>query len=138
MGKKHFNNLYDSILITLLLLVTMILLLISVYACSLYLNLKVTVAIGSLWGSMCITLIVLMLIYGYQYWIIESDRIILKNLLGKPKIIFREQITSVQKKKVCTILNYPCDAFVIETPTTRIAIFMNKGNKEVLETYFKM
>ena len=138
MGKKHFNNLYDSILITLLLVVVIVLAVISVYACSLYQNWKVAVAIGALFGSVCIASIVLILIYGYQYWTLENDRIILKKLLGKPQIMFREQITSIQKKKVRTILNYSCDAFVIETPTTRIAIFVNKGNKEILETYFKM
>ena len=137
MGKKHFNNLYDSIILTLLLVAGLFLLITSTYYFACYNGWKAALISLSLWGSMCIVVVLLILCFAYEYWIIYNDRIILKKMIGKPKTIFRDQITNVYKKKVPSILSYVCDGYVVESKSTHITIILNKKNKDVLDEYFR-
>ena len=85
--KYQFNNLFDSILITILLIVALSFLILSVYGSYLQGNMFGIIISSCLWGSMCVILVPIILLKCYERWYVDEEKIIFKHFLHEKIII---------------------------------------------------
>jgi len=141
--RKNYNNLYDSILLTILLVF-----MVAFYCIILYwgvINAKEgtnTVALfvfdTLLFGFFSIVLIILIIKYCYECWIIEDDSILSKKLFRRKLTIYYKEVLKVEKKVVPAIIlsTYKSDAYIIASNYSIITILINKSNEEFLKEIF--
>ena len=136
MRKYQFNNLYDSIIITILLIVVLFLLSLSVCGNYLQGNMFGIICCSCLFGSACLVLVIIILFKCYERWYIDDEKIIVKHLLHK-KCIARTEILDVRKEHIRTLLNYSQEAYIITDNVSTIIICVSKKNKLLLQTLFE-
>ena len=142
-NKKVFQNLFHSICVTLLLLLCIL-----IYSLALWFavlnpsegtNPIVTlIAFTSIFGTGTVCLIVIIVKFGYTYWILLDDSIVFKKLFRKKIIIKFDEIIKVEKKTINALILgvYKCEAYVIDDSkkTINILIDKNKTAIRLLET----
>ena len=142
--KKTFNNLADSI-ITLILLVVFI----GMYVGAIYLltinilisNLTLGIILVTLFlGSGIIFFSVLLIVFGFEYWIISDNYILTKNLFKKPKVIYFADIKSVSRKKTFALKYevFYSEAYFISDGNNLIKILINDKNELYLRQKINM
>lgn len=132
-NKKIFNNLFDSVCITLLLFVCLALyFLIIFFGVIKYkdgTNPVLLLMFSSLlFGSMIIVLIVLLIKYCYSYWVISDDFIFSKKMFSKTVVIEFSKIKKVEKKIVSAFVlgTYKSSAYIIHSETEKIVILISE------------
>lgn len=128
-NKKNFNNLFDSIIVTLVLILGISLYLLMMYFGVLHpregTNPIATLIVGTVYvGGLLLIGIVIFLIYCYEYWYFDDKLIFSKKILGKRKIILFDQIEKVEKKKIQSLVFglYSSEVYVIYSAKTKITI----------------
>ena len=139
-NKRHYNNLFDSIQVTLLLLVC--------FACYLLLlwfgviNHKegtspvLTLIIGTiLFGSMIIAITVIIVKNCYEYWFLSADSIVSKKMFARRVIIKLADIERVEKKKISAFVLglYSSEAYLIYSKNSIIVILTDDKRKRYPE-----
>ena len=78
-------------------------------------------------GSFIIMIIVLIIKYCYEYWILLDDSLVSKKLFSKRKEIKLSEINKVEKKIVPAIVFeiYKSEAYVIYSKNIKIVILIN-------------
>ncbi len=135
-NKNNFNNLFDSILLTL-----MTLSYISFYFVSMYYGvlhpregtnpIAALVGLTITFGGGSIVCITMLIIGCYEYWYLDDVSITSKKIFRKKKVILLNQIEKVEKKTVNAIIfcNYSCEAYIIYSGKTKIIIYINNKKK---------
>ena len=138
-NKKHFNNLFDSICMTLLLIAHLAMHLLIVWFG--VVNSKegtnpfATLIISSiLYGFFEVVTITIIIKYCYEYWILLDDSITSKKLFSKKVIVKFIEIEKVEKKTVSALILgvYKSEAYVIYSKNNKIVILIN-GRKKFKE-----
>lgn len=141
-NRKRYNNLKDSIAITIFLVVVVICLVLPI-SLTLTGRIKenldpkaVIIVISSLFGSMCIILLCLIIKECYGYYIIYDDKILYRNLYSK-KIIMYEDIKKVEIKEEGAFVlgTYKAEVLSIYGKKSVIKIYINKKNREEILKY---
>lgn len=135
-NKKNFNNLFHSVCSTLLLATCVALYLFSLWEG--VINHKegtdpiVTLIICTLFfGTMIIIELVLIILYGYEYWFLTDDAIYSKKPFKKKVIIKLSEIENVEKNTISTFVfgTYITEAYIICSNEEKITIFIDKEKK---------
>lgn len=142
--KRNYNNLFDSICITVLLFVLILFYCIAVYFAVItaregtnpvvaFISLSLILFGGAL---ICFGLLIW---DGYGYWNIDENRILYKKFLRKKIIIPLSMKYNVEKKiKSALILGaYKTYAYVIEFKNQKAIIYINEKNENYLDNLFK-
>lgn len=135
-NKRNFNNLFDSICITLLFLESLTFyvgtILFGVINSKEGTNPIVTLIISSIVFGLMITITIILIIKGcYGYWILLENSIVSKKLFSKRTIIKFTEIEKVEKKIVPAVILgiYKGEAYIISSGIKRIIILINKNKK---------
>ncbi|MBQ7376484.1 MAG: hypothetical protein IJW52_06335 [Clostridia bacterium] len=143
-NKRNFNNLFDSICITLLLLVLVVLYLVAVWFG--VINSKegtdlviAMIAFTIILGIAIAITITLMIKRCYEYWIMSDDSIISKKLFSRKVIIKFSEIERVEKKIVPALVLglYKSEAYVIYSKSKKIVI-LTGGRKKFFDLEFEL
>ena len=139
-NKRHYNNLFDSIQMTLLLLLY--------FACYLLLlwfgviNHKegtspiLTLIIATiLFGSGIVAITVIIVKNCYEYWFLSADSIVSKKMFAKRVIIKLADIERVEKKKISAFVLglYSSEAYLIYSKNSIIVILTDDKRKRYPE-----
>ena len=143
-NKRNFNNLFDSICITLLLFVCLIFYLVVIWfgvvSPKEETNPITTMIISTVFFSIMMTITVILIVKGcYEYWILSDDFISSKKPFSKKVVIRFVEIEKVEKKFVPALILgvYKCEAYIIHSKGNKITILTNKG-KSFSELNFKL
>lgn len=136
MSKKHINVTFDSILVSVVLFLVVILLVASAYGCHTQGNTSGMITGICLYGIATLALIAVLLLCCYEYWYVDENVVITKKLVGKQKIIPRSEIKLVEQTRARTLFNYERDAYVVYSAYGIATIFITKKNAELLREYF--
>lgn len=135
-NKKHFNNLFDSICMTLLLIGFFIFHLLMVWFG--VVNRKegtdpfATMIISTvLFGFFEVVVITFIFKYCYEYWILLDDSITSKKLFSKKVVVKFAEIEKVEKKTVSALILgvYKSEAYVIYSKINKIVILISERKK---------
>lgn len=138
--RKNFNNLFDSICLTILISIAIILYLISLYFG--VINPKVEVdamllliILSSIFGIIIIGLTVLIILYCYEYWVLTDDVIYGKKLFRKKVIINLNEIKKVERKEIFALIlgTYKSDSYTIYSENQRVILLVNEKNFSDIE-----
>ena len=130
MKKYQFNNLYDSVIITALLIAWLFLLIASIYGNYIQENTYGIIICMCIFGSGSLVLVIMILLKCYERWYIDDEKIISKHLLHQ-KSILRTSNLGVRKEKIRALLNYVQEAYIFSDGTTTITIYVNKKKQDV-------
>ena len=136
MSKKHINVVFDSVVISVLLVLVAGLLAASVYGCHASGNTGGLITSICLYGSAFLGLVAVLLVCCYEYWYVDENVVTSRKLVGKLKTIPREDIRLVGQEKLRTLLNLERDAYIVYSTSCVITIFITKKNAELLREYF--
>ena len=135
-NKRFFNNIFDSICVTSLLVVCIAFYLLVIWFG--VFNHKegtdpiVTLIISTLiFGLMSVTTIVLIVLYCYDYWVLTDNCIYAKKLFRKRVEICLKEIEKVEKKTVPALILgiYKSDAYIIYSRNKKIVILIDGRKK---------
>jgi len=138
-NRKHYNNLVDSIATTIFLVVVVMLL---VFSLSLTLTGRiketldpkaVIIVTSSLFGSMCIILLCIIIKECYGYYIVYDDKILYRNLYCRKTILYKD-IKKIEIKEEW-VFTYKTDVLSIYGKKSVIKIYINKKNREEILKY---
>lgn len=134
--KKNFNNMFDSIWITLLLLLYVVFYLVFIWFGVLNPNdgtnpIVILISCTLIFGIMIIILIVILIKGCYEYWILSEDKISSKKIFHKKINIKFTEIQKVEKKIVPAIKlgTYQSEAYIIYSKVDKIVVLANKRTK---------
>ena len=130
MKKYQFNNLYDSVIITALLIAWLFLLIASIYGNYIQENTYGIIICMCIFGSGSLVLVIMILLKCYERWYIDDEKIISKHLLHQ-KSILRTSNLWFRKEKIRALLNYVQEAYIFSDGTTTITIYVNKKKQDV-------
>lgn len=143
-NKKYYNNLIDSITVTVSLSVAIILLVIPIVLAVTGnvlegTNIKVLIiAISLIFGPICALLIYCIIRYCYGFYIIQEDRIIYRSLYSKKMIAYQDILKIEVKEEFALVLGiYKSEKLIVYDAKTIIKIFMNNKNKDTILNYAK-
>ena len=144
-NKKNFNNLYDSIITTLFLIVCLACYLIMIYGSVLengIINKIITLVIGSMiFGTAVIIIFIGIINYCYEYWILDEEEIHSKRLFRRMVSIKLSEIKAVEKKEVFAIVleAYKSNAYIIYSVDKKIVVLIqDKRQYDDLENALSM
>ncbi len=135
-NKRNYNNLFDSIVMTIVFLFG-----ISFYLTMMYFgvlhpregtNPVATLIVGTaIFGGSSILCLVMILIWCYEYWYLDDKSITSKKIFRKKKVILLNQIEKVEKKVVNALIlgNYSSEAYIIYSKKTKIIILIDSRKK---------
>ena len=137
--KKVFNNLFDSVCVTLLLFACLAFYLIIIWFGVLNVreeaNTVVTMIIATLFFGVMSTITTVLIIIGcYEYWFLSDEYIYSKKIFRKKVTIKLSEIDKVEKKIVPAIVLgvYKSEAYIIYSKNKRISILTNgKKNSDL-------
>lgn len=139
-NKTNYNNLFDSICLTLLFALGIISYLIIIWFgvvnYSEGTNPTATLLVSTfLFVPMIVITVVFLILHCYEYWILTDDFILSKKVFKKKTIIFLKEIIKVEKKTVPALIIglYKSEAYIIYSSDKKIVILINK-NKEITYT----
>ena len=132
-NKKNYNNLLDSICITILFFVISAACLAMIWF-GVINHKEGTNPIATMifciifFGGMMVSIIFLILKYCYSYWILSDDSIIEKKPFSKETVIMLEEIEKVEKKIVSALIlgTYRSEAYIIYSKNKKIVILISK------------
>ncbi|GEM_PF-5108889 len=143
-NKKVFNNLFDSICITVLLFICLTFYLIIIWFgvinCKEGTNPTVTFVISTLVFVIMMVIIIILLINGcFGYWILSKDSIFSKRLFRKKIEIKFTEIKKVEKRIVPAIVLglYKSEAYIVYSDIDKITILIS-GRKKYYELDSKL
>jgi hypothetical protein len=134
--KRNFNNLFDSLCITLLFFIFLAFYLLIVYFG--VINAKestnpilLLIVSTTVFGIMMAAITVLVIKYCYEYWILSDDSIISKKILSKRTVIKLDEIEKVEKKIVPALILgiYKSEAYIISSKNSKITVLINERRK---------
>ena len=135
-NKKMFNNIFDSICITIFLfiLLTSYLLLIwfGVINHNNGTNPVATLIVSTVFFGVMIIMTVIIIVKGcYEYWIVSEKYICSKKIFRKKNVIKFDEIVSVEKKIVPAFVLgiYKSEAYIICSQINKIVILNNKRKR---------
>ena len=138
-NKRNFNNLIDSVCLTLVLFLTI----------SIYIPMIIWGVINPREGTDPIaTLIVATILFGgmiivsaiiivkdcYGYWILSDNSIYFKKLFSRSVVIKFDEIKKVEKKSLMQLLQYAPEAYIVYSSTEKIVVIFNKKNRADLDS----
>ncbi len=135
-NKKKFNNLFDSICMTLLLFACLAFYLVIIWF-GVINSKKDTSSIALLIIStivfcfMIVVTLILIVKCCYEYWILLDDSIISKKLFSKRRVIKLSEIEKVEKKIIPALVlgTYKSEAYIIYSNTNKIVILTDERKK---------
>ncbi len=134
--KKVFNNLFDSVCVTLLLFACLAFYLIIIWFGVLNVkedaNTVATMIIATLFFGVMSTITTVLIIIGcYEYWFLSDEYIYSKKIFRKKVAIKLSEIDKVEKKIVPAIVLgvYKSEAYIIYSKNKRISILTNGRRK---------
>ncbi len=143
-NKKYYNNLMDSITVTVSLIVATIFLVLPIVLAVTGNVLEGTnikaliIAISLIFGSMCVLFIYCIIRFCYGFYIIQEDRIIYRNLYSKRTILYQDILKIEVKEEFALVLGiYKSEKLIVYGTKTIIKIFMNNKNKDMILNYAK-
>ena len=131
-NKKNFNNLYDSVLETLLLVICLACYLISIYGGVLQNEIKnkiIMFIFGSIFFGVPVIIISIWIInYCYEYWFLDDEEIHSKRLFRRKVSIKLSEIEVVEKKEVVAIIlgSYKSNAYIIHSDDKKITVLIRE------------
>lgn len=134
-NKKEFNNIFDSICITLLFVCLIFYLVVIWFG---VINPKegtnpiATMIISTLVFGVMVTIIGILIIQGcYEYWLLSEDSIYSKKLFRNKIIIKLNENDRVEKKIVPALVmsTYKSKAYIIYSKSKKIVILRNERKK---------
>lgn len=137
-NKKNFNNLYDSICITIFLVLNIVFYTVAIWFSVIRPNegtnpIAALVCFTIIFGSIILSIIIVLIKLAYSYWILLDDSIIFKKIFSKSIIIKFSEIDKVEKKKVTALIlgSYKCEAYLISSGRKKICILIRKNIKDL-------
>lgn len=135
-NKRHYNNLLDSIITFVVLLLDLSIYLLMLYYGVLHpregTNPMVALIAGTaVFGLPSIFLLIVIIVWCFGYWFMNDKMIYSKKLFWKKKIIYLDQIEKVEKKKITAwVLGIgSSEAYIIYSGKTKITILINEKKK---------
>ena len=134
--KKHFNNLFDSICISLLFLVG-----ITFYIFVIWygvINPKegtnpvvALITATILFGIINISCILILFIFCYEYWVLSDDSICSKKIFRRKVTIKLNEIDKVEKKEISAFVmgTYKSQAYIIHSKNKRVVVLLQERKK---------
>ncbi len=135
-NKKNYNNLFDSICMTILFFVCLVFYLVILWFGVINSN-EGTNPIASLiistvvFGVMITITTFLIIKFCYGYWILLDDSIIYKKLFSKRKQIKLAEINKVELKTIPALIlgTYKSKAYIIHSNDKKIVILLKDGKR---------
>ena len=131
--KRHYNNLFDSICITLLFLVG-----ITFYMFVIWYgvinpkegtNPVVALSTGTiLFGLINISCILILVLFCYEYWVLSDESISSKKIFRRKVNINMNEIDKVEKKEIAAFVmgTYKSQAYIIYSKNKRIVVLLQE------------
>lgn len=135
-NKKNYNNLFDSICITILLFVLLVsylfILWFGVIDPNEGTNPIATLIISTIVFGVMITITIFLIIkFCYEYWILLDDSIIYKKLFSRRRQIKLTEINKVELRTIPALIlcTYKSEAYIIHSNDTKIVILIAERKK---------
>lgn len=135
-NKRNYNNLFDSICMTILFFVCLVFYLVILWFGVIHsnedTNLIALLIISTIVFSAMITVTTFLIIeFCYGYWILLDDSIIYKKLFSNRRKIKLSEIEKVEKKIVFALVLgvYKSEAYIIYSSNRKIVILIGKSKK---------
>jgi membrane protein YdbS with pleckstrin-like domain len=125
--KKNYINLIDSIVISIVLLLTTPIVVLMFYAAFESTNIFLTLSIILFFPTIFLIVLIGLICNGYSYWYFDDEIIYTKNLFGKKKIIRFDEIEKVEVKEKARYFNMTdmkTGAYIIYSKTKKITVFL--------------
>ena len=108
-NKKNYNNLLESIVMTIILIIITCFYLMMIYFGVLHpkagTNPIITLVVGTvIFGGLLVLSVIIILIWCYEYWYIDGESISSKKIFRKKKKILISQIKRVEKRVVDALI----------------------------------
>lgn len=135
-NKKVFNNIFDSICITLLLIIFVAFYIVTIWFG--VINFKegtnpiaTMISATALFGTMTIITTILIIKYCYEYWVLSEDLIYSKKLFRKKVVINLNEIDKIEKKIVPALVLciYSSNAYIVYSKNKKIVILTDERKK---------
>lgn len=132
LSKKHFNNLFDSILILLLELFFIsaysLIILFGVIKNDSPYKTRVCIVGSAIFIPAIIILFIMMMTGCFEWWKIADDYVETKKVLKKKTQIKVSEIISINEEVVHALILgvYKTNAVIIKTPTKKVVIYLNE------------
>ena len=135
-NKRNFNNLFDSICMTILFFIFLAFYLITIWFGVINhkegTNPIALLIISTIFfGSMITIAAILIIKYCYEYWTISDDSITSKKIFSKRKLIKLAEIEKVEKKIIPALVlgTYKSEAYIIYSAINKIVILISDRKK---------
>lgn len=135
-NKRNYNNLFDSICMTILFFVCLAFYLTTIWFGVIHSNegtnpIALLIISTIVFGIMITITIFLIIKYCYGYWILLDDSIICKKLFSKRRKMKLVEIKKVEKKTISAFILgiYKSEAYIIYSSDKKIVILIGKRKK---------
>ena len=135
-NKRNYNNLFDSICMTILFFVCLAFYLTIIWFGVIHSNegtnpIALLIISTIVFGIMITITIFLIIKYCYGYWILLDDSIICKKLFSKRRKMKLVEIKKVEKKTISAFILgiYKSEAYIIYSSDKKIVILIGKRKK---------
>ena len=135
-NKRNYNNLFDSICMTILFFVCLAFYLTIIWFGVIHSNegtnpIALLIISTIVFGIMITITIFLIIKYCYGYWILLDDSIICKKLFSKRRKMKLVEIKKVEKKTISAFVLgiYKSEAYIIYSSDKKIVILIGKRKK---------
>ncbi len=135
-NKRNFNNLFDSICVTILFFVCVAFYIVALWFGVINANegtnqVALLICSTVFFGGIISLTITLIIKDCYEYWFLSNDSIISKKLFSKRKVIKLAEVEKVEKKIVSALIlgTYKSEAYVIYSNIHKIVILIDKRKK---------
>lgn len=135
-NKKNYNNLFDSICMTILFFVCLAFYLVILWFSVINSNegtdpLVSLIISTAVFGVMITITTFLIIKFCYGYWVLLDDSIIYKKLFSKRRKIKLAEINKVEQKTILALILgiYKSEAYIIHSNTIKIVILIKDGKK---------
>ena len=135
-NKRNYNNLFDSICMTILFFVCLAFYLTIIWFGVIHSNegtnpIALLIISTIVFGIMITITIFLIIKYCYGYWILLDDSIICKKLFSKRRKMKLVEIKKVEKKTISAFVlgTYKSEAYIIYSSDKKIVILIGKRKK---------
>lgn len=135
-NKRNYNNLFDSICMTILFFVCLAFYLTIIWFGVIHSNegtnpIALLIISTIVFGIMITITIFLIIKYCYGYWILLDDSIICKKLFSKRRKMKLIEIKKVEKKTISAFVlgTYKSEAYIIYSSDKKIVILIGKRKK---------